>query len=93
MFQNAKSLRSLCFRGFGVHSLKTSDKVLRYGKNNQVEFSEYPIVVQRGNERIINIYAAIPDVAWDIWRTVNHTATITLNRKDIMFTMSPDTCW
>lgn len=43
--------------------LKTSDKVLRYGENNQVEFSEHPTVVQRGNERTINIYAAIPDAA------------------------------
>lgn len=51
------------FRGFWVHSLKTSNKVLRYGENNQVEFSEHPTVVQRGNERTINIYAAIPDVA------------------------------
>lgn len=52
-----------CFRGFWVHSLKTSDKVLRYGENNQVEFSEHPTVVQRGNEQTINIYAAIPNVA------------------------------
>ncbi len=34
-----------------------------YGENNQVEFSEHPTVVQRGNERTINIYAAIPNVA------------------------------
>ena len=58
MFQNTNSLRPPCFRGFWVHSLKTSDKVLRYGENNQVEFSEHPTVVQRGNERTINIYAA-----------------------------------
>ena len=63
MFQNTNSLRNHRFRGFWVHSLKTSDKVLRYGENNQVEFSEHPTVVQRGNERTINIYAAIPDVA------------------------------
>ena len=63
MFQNTKLLRNPCFRGFWVHSLKTSDKVLRYGENNQVEFSEHPTVVQRGNERTINIYAAIPDAA------------------------------
>ena len=58
MFQNTNFLRPPCFRGFWVHSLKTSDKVLRYGENNQVEFSEHPTVVQRGNERTINIYAA-----------------------------------
>ena len=63
MFQNTNSLRTPCFRGFWVHSLKTSDKILRYGENNQVEFSEHPTVVQRGNERTINIYAAIPNVA------------------------------
>lgn len=58
MFQNTNYLSPPCFRGFWVHSLKTSDKVLRYGENNQVEFSEHPTVVQRGNERTINIYAA-----------------------------------
>lgn len=50
MFQNTKSLRIPRFRGFWVHNLKTSDKVLRYGENNQVEFSEHPTMVQRGNE-------------------------------------------
>ena len=63
MFHNANSAQSPKFRGFWVHSLTTSDKVLRYGENNQVEFSEHPTVVQRGNERKINIYAAVPDVA------------------------------
>jgi len=63
MFHNAKTAQSPMFSGFWVHSLKTSDKVLRYGENNQVEFSEHPTVVQRGNERTINIFAALPDVA------------------------------
>lgn len=31
--------------GFLVYTLKTSDKVMRYGENNQVEFSEHPTVV------------------------------------------------
>ena len=62
MFQNTNSLRNPRFRGFWVHSLKTSDKVLRYGENNQVEFYEHTTVVQRGNERTFNIYAAILDV-------------------------------
>ncbi len=39
------------------------DKVLRYGKFNQIEHSEHPTVVQRGDERTINIYAAVSDVA------------------------------
>ena len=59
-----KSEKSVCYSmPDNIHSLKTSDKVLRYGENNQVEFSEHPTVVQRGNERTINIYAAIPDAA------------------------------
>lgn len=49
--------------GFLVYTLKTSDKVMRYGENNQVEFSEHPTVVQRGNERTINLLVATPDVA------------------------------
>ena len=51
------------FCGLLVHSLKTSDKVLKYGENNRVDFSEHPTVVKRGSVRTINIYAAVPDVA------------------------------
>ena len=51
------------FTGFLVYSLKTSDKVVRYGEKNQVEFSEHPTVVQRGNERTINLLVSTPDVA------------------------------
>lgn len=51
------------FTGFLVYSLKTSDKVVRYGENNQVEFSEHPTVVQRGNERTINLLVSTSDVA------------------------------
>ena len=45
----SQSNESSDFTGFLVYSLKTSDKVVRYGENNQVEFSEHPTVVQRGN--------------------------------------------
>ena len=63
MFQNAQTAQTPCFSGFLVHTLSTSDKVMKYGKNNQVDFSEHPTVIQRGKERTINIYATIPDVA------------------------------
>lgn len=49
--------------GFLVHTFKTTDKVVKYGENNRVDFSEHPTVVQRGNERTINVYAAVPNVA------------------------------
>ena len=32
-------------------ALKTSDKVLKYGENNKVDFSEHPTVVKRGSVR------------------------------------------
>lgn len=63
MFHNANSAQNPAFRGLWVHSLKTSDKVLKYGENNKVDFSEHPTVVKRGSVRTINIYAAVPDVA------------------------------
>lgn len=63
MFHKVKSAENAGFSGFLVHSITTSDKVLRYGKFNQVEYSEHPTVVQRGDERTINIYAAVQDVA------------------------------
>lgn len=63
MFHIGKSAEKPYFDGFLLHTLKTTDKVLRYGENNQVDFSEHPTVVQRGEERTINIYAAVPNVA------------------------------
>ena len=63
MFHRSKSAKNPYFDGFLLHTLYTTDKVLRYGENNQFEFSEHPAVVQRGEKRIINIYAAVPDVA------------------------------
>ena len=63
MFHSANSAQNSAFRGLWVHSLKTSDKVLKYGENNKVDFSEHPTVVKRGSVRTINIYAAVPDVA------------------------------
>lgn len=59
----SQSNESSDFTGFLVYSLKTSDKVVRYGENNQVEFSEHPTVVQRGNERAINLLVSTSDVA------------------------------
>lgn len=63
MFHIDKSAENSYFDGFLLHTLKTTDKVLRYGENNQIDFSEHPTVVQRGDERTINIYAAVPNVA------------------------------
>lgn len=64
MFHSSNSAQNSAFRGLWVHSLKTSDKVLKYGENNKVDFFEHPTVVKRGSVRIINIYAAVPDVAY-----------------------------
>lgn len=63
MFHISKSAKNPYFDGFLLHTFHTADKVLRYGENNQFEFFQHPAVVQRGQKRIINIYAAIPDVA------------------------------
>lgn len=63
MFHSTNSAQNLAFCGLWLHSLKTSDKALKYGKNNNVDFSEHPTVVKCGNVRTINIYAAVPDVA------------------------------
>lgn len=63
MFHISRNAKNLCFDGFLLHPFCTNDKVLRYGENNQFEFSEHPAVVQRGEKRIINIYAAVSDVA------------------------------
>lgn len=48
---------------FMIQALSTTDKVLRYGENNKVNFSEHPTVIRRSEKRIINIYTAVPNVA------------------------------
>ncbi len=63
MFRSTNSAQNSAFRGLWVHSLKTSDKVLKYGENNKVDFSKHPTAVKRGSVRTINIYVAVPDVA------------------------------
>lgn len=59
----AKAAENAGFSGFLAPSISTSDKMLRYGKFNQIEYSEHPTLVQRGDECTINIYVTVPDVA------------------------------
>lgn len=63
MFHSAKSNENPLFTGFLIHTLTTTDKVVKCGENNKIDFSEHPMVVQRGSKRTINLYAAVPDVA------------------------------
>lgn len=63
MFHSAKSNKNPLFTGFLIHTLTTTDKVVKYGENNKIDFSEHPMVVQRGSKRTINLYVAVPDVA------------------------------
>lgn len=63
MFHNAKADKNPLFMGFLIHTITTTDKVVKYGENNKIDFSEHPTVVQRGSERTINLYVAVPDVA------------------------------
>ena len=55
MFHIGKPAEKTYFDGFLLHTLKTTDKVLRYGENSQVDYYEHPTVVQQGDERTINI--------------------------------------
>ena len=63
MFHFVKSAENPLFAGFLIDTFTTTDKVLRYGESNKIDFSEHPTVVRRGSERTINLYAAVPDVA------------------------------
>mgnify|MGYP000840538299 CR=1 FL=1 len=63
MFHNAKADKNPLFMGFLIHNITTTDKVVKYGENNKIDFSEHPTVIQRGSERTINLYVAVPDVA------------------------------
>ena len=50
------------FFGFHVDTIKTRDKVIRYGVENQVEFSEHPTVKKRGKAKTIRIFVSVPEV-------------------------------
>ena len=63
MLQNEKSADKSDFTGFLLHTITTSDKVIRYGENNQAKNNEHPTIIQHGKERTINIYVTIPDIA------------------------------
>ena len=41
----------------------SDDRVIRYGANNKLDYSEHPTKVKHDVSRTINIYAAIPEVA------------------------------
>ncbi len=58
IFHIDKSAENPHFDGFLLHTIKTMDKVVRYGGNNQVDFFEHPTVIQCGDVRTINIYAS-----------------------------------
>lgn len=53
MFHIDKSAENPHFDGFLLHTIKTMDKVVRYGGNNQVDFFEHPTVIQCGDVRTI----------------------------------------
>ena len=63
MFHILKNAENPHFYGFRLHTFRTTDKVVRYGINNQFDFAEHPAVIQHGEKRTINICVAVPDVA------------------------------
>ena len=63
MFHILKNAENPHFYGFRLHTFRTTDKVVRYGINNQFDFAEHPAVIQRGEKRTINICVAVPAVA------------------------------
>ena len=63
MFHILKNAENPHFYGFRLHTFRTTDKVIRYGINNQFDFAEHPVVIQRGEKRTINICVAVPAVA------------------------------
>ena len=50
------------FFGFLVDTIKTRDKVIRFGVENQVEFSDHPTVKKRGKTKTIRIFVSVPEV-------------------------------
>ena len=63
MFRNSENVDKPLFPSCLVHSFLSDERVLRYGANNKIDYSEHPTKVKHDAARTINIYAAIPEVA------------------------------
>ena len=48
--------------GLYIYTIKTPDRVLRYGEKNRIAFLASALKVAEGKERTIQIYAALSDV-------------------------------
>lgn len=48
MFHFINNAENPCFEGFFIHTFSTTDKVVKYGRNNQFDFAEHSAVIQRG---------------------------------------------
>ena len=59
MFHNENLMQNTNQKGLLIHSISTTERVLRYGENNRVAFFEHPITVEGEKERIIKIYATL----------------------------------
>ena len=58
MFHIDKSAENPHFDGFLLHTIKTMDKVVRHGGNNQVDFFEHPTVIQCGDSLNLELQLA-----------------------------------
>ena len=47
--------------GLYVYTIKTTERVLRYGEKNRIAFFERPNLVSQGKERRVNIHVALPN--------------------------------
>ena len=63
MLHVLKNAENLHFCGFRLHIFRASNKIVRYGINNQFEFAEHCMVIQRSKRHAVNICVAVPDVA------------------------------
>lgn len=59
MFHILKNAENPHFYDFELHTFRTTDKVARYGINNQFNSAEHSAVIQRDGKRIINICVAV----------------------------------
>lgn len=60
MAHSAEIAENPLFTGFWVDTVSTSDKLVKYGKNNKFLYSEQPTVIGQGSQREINIYCTVP---------------------------------
>jgi len=61
MFQNEKIPNKLYDNGLLIYTIRSNERIIRYGKRNKFEHDAEPVTTKSDRERIINLYIGTPE--------------------------------